>query len=88
LALEKCDVGEVYNIGSGVTHTVGEVLKMLIDLSHVRVELKLDQNRMRPSDVKVLLCDSSKFIEKTGWKPKYTLKDVLSEELRFWREKL
>jgi GDP-4-dehydro-6-deoxy-D-mannose reductase len=88
LALEKCDFGEVYNIGLGVTHTVGEVLQMLIDLSHVKVELKLDSNRMRPSDVKVLLCDGSKFIEKTGWKPKYSLEDVLSEELRFWREKL
>lgn len=88
LAVEKCDYGEVYNIGSGECHTVETILKTLIRLSGVKVEMEVDPARMRPSDVKVLRCDSTKFRQKTGWKPKYTLEATLSEELRFWREKL
>lgn len=88
LAVEKCEYGEVYNIGSGNCYSVEEILQTLLRLSGVDVELKIDSKRMRPSDVKILQSDSSKFRNKTGWKPEYSLEDTLLEELRYWREKL
>lgn len=91
LAVEKGGCGEVYNIGSGVVYSAKDILYKLIDLSGLdrnKVRLELDKTRMRPSDVPLLWCDASKFIKKTGWKPKYTIEDTLKEELRYWQEQL
>jgi len=88
LAVEQGQPGEVYNIGSGIKHTVSEVLSIVKKLSKVKVMDEIDPKRMRPSDVKTLLCDSSKFKKLTGWKPKYKLEETLSECLRYWREQM
>ena len=88
LAVEKCEPGEVYNIGSGNTFSVEEILDTLIDLAKVKVKKELDKDRIRPSDVPVLSCDNSKFKKQTSWQPKYSLEETLSEELRFWRERI
>ena len=87
LAVEKCEPGEVYNIGSGVVYTAKQVLNKLQKLSGVKVKTEADPARSRPSDVPILQCDSSKFMKKTGWKPKYSLNDVLLETLRYWEER-
>jgi len=86
LASELCEHGEVYNIGSGNLYSAEEILKTLIRISGVKVKTEIDPDRLRPSDVKILQSDSTKFKEKTGWKPKYNIKQTLSEELRFWEE--
>ena len=88
LALQKCDFGEVYNICSEKTRTMQEVLDMLLKLTDVKIEIKQDQSRMRPSDVQVLLGDSSKFRKKTGWKPTITYEKTLEDTLNFWRERV
>jgi GDP-4-dehydro-6-deoxy-D-mannose reductase len=88
LAVELCEPGEVYNIGSGIKHSIREVLEIVKNNSSVPFECKLDPKILRPADVMVLLCDSSKFREKTGWEPRYTLEDTLNECLRYWRKKL
>lgn len=54
LLLEKCRPGEVYNIGSGNTRTMREVLDMLLSMSRVDVEVRVDPTRLRPSDVMIL----------------------------------
>ena len=87
LAIELCEPGEIYNIGSGVKHTIQEVLDIVKGMSKLKIEDKVDSKRMRPSDVKVLLCDPTKFKKKTGWENRYTLDETLSECLRYWREK-
>jgi GDP-4-dehydro-6-deoxy-D-mannose reductase len=63
----------------------------LIDLGGLdrrEVRTELDNTKMRPSDVPLLLCDASKFVEQTSWKPEFKLEDTLKEELRYWQEKL
>ena len=88
LAVENCELGEVYNIGTGNTYTAGEILDMLIKLSNVKVTKIQDPQRMRPSDVKILQCDSTKFRKQTGWEPKYTIEETLSEVIRYWKERI
>lgn len=88
LALQKCDFGEVYNVCSEQTRTMQNVLDMLLKLTDVKIEIKQDQSRMRPSDVQILLGDSSKFRKKTGWKPTITYEKTLEDTLNFWRERV
>lgn len=88
LTLEKGEAGEVYNIGSGVTRSIREVLDMLLSLSRVNVRVEVDPGRMRPSDVPILLSDSSKFVGLTGWKPKIPFIQTLGDLLDYWRERV
>ncbi|KKR31107.1 MAG: Pyruvate flavodoxin/ferredoxin oxidoreductase domain protein, partial [Candidatus Gottesmanbacteria bacterium GW2011_GWC2_39_8] len=61
--------GEVYNICSGKDYSIKQILDILLSLTKVKIEIKQDPKRMRPSDVPVLRGDNTKFCKKTGWKP-------------------
>lgn len=88
LSLEKGEAGEVYNIGSGVARTIQEVLDTLLSLSRVKVRVEVDPGRLRPSDVPLLLSDSSRFMARTGWKPKIPFEQTLRDLLDYWRAKV
>lgn len=88
LSLEKGEEGEVYNLGTGKTYSIKEVLDMLLSLSQVDVKITVDPDRLRPSDVPVLLSDSSKFVKLTGWEPRIPFSQSLQDLLEFWRERL
>jgi GDP-4-dehydro-6-deoxy-D-mannose reductase len=88
LSLEKGEDGDVYNIGSGVARSMKEVLETLLSLSKVSVRVEVDPRRLRPSDVPILLSDSSKFMKLTGWKPKIPFVQTLRDLLDYWRERV
>jgi len=88
LSLEKCEFGEVYNIGSGTAYTIREILDKLLKMTSVEVEIKVDSNRLRPSDVQILLSDSSKFRKATGWKPEIPFERSLKDLLEYWRQRI
>ncbi len=88
LSLEKGEDGDVYNIGSEVARSMKEVLETLLSLSKVTVRVEVDPKRLRPSDVPILLADSSKFRKLTGWKPKIPFSQTLRDLLDYWRERV
>ncbi len=88
LALEAAAGGDVYNIASGTGHSVGDVLAQLIQISGADVEVKVDAERLRPSDVPLLVGDPSKFTAQTGWRPEIPLEQTLTDILSYWRERI
>ncbi len=78
--------GDVYNIGSGVSYEISEILNKLISYSKVKITIETDPNLLRPSDIPELLCDKSKFSNLTGWEPQIKIEDTLKETLDYWRE--
>lgn len=82
---EKGYTGEIYNICSGNTYTVQEVLDKLINMSNVEVEVRQDPARMRPSDTPVICGNHNKLTEHTGWKPEIGLDEIIKDALEFWR---
>ncbi|RLE03269.1 MAG: GDP-mannose 4,6 dehydratase [Candidatus Aminicenantes bacterium] len=88
LSLERGEEGEVYNIGTGRAYAMQDILDMLISLSQVKVEVKVDPERLRPSDVPILLADSSKFRQLTGWEPRIPLRQSLEDLLNYWRSRV
>ena len=85
---KKCEHGEVYNICTGKAYKISEVLDILVSLSKVKIKIKDDPAKMRPSDVPYLGGDSTKFREATGWKPKIPFERTLKDLLNYWREKV
>lgn len=61
LSLESCMPGEVYNIASGKAWRIRDVLDLLLSLSKLDIRIEEDPERLRPSDVELLLGDASKF---------------------------
>ena len=88
LAVTRGRPGEVYNIASGVGIHIHELLDRLIALSDAEVEVRVDPERLRPSDVEILIGDSSKFRADTGWEPQVPFEQTLTDVLDYWRERL
>lgn len=87
LAVTRARPGEAYNIATGVGITIRELLERLIALAQVEVTIETDPTRLRPSDVEILIGDSSKFRADTGWEPRVPFEQTLSDTLDFWRER-
>ena len=88
LATDKCEPGEVYNICTGTDWKIGKILDFYLSLSSVKVTVKQDPARMRPSDVPVLLGDNTKFVKATGWKPEIPFEKTLTDLLNYWRARI
>ena len=88
LAVERGRPGEVYNIASGRGISIRELLQMIVGLAKVKVEVEVDPERLRPSDVEILIGDSSKFRADTGWEPRIPFEQTVADLLDYWRETL
>jgi GDP-4-dehydro-6-deoxy-D-mannose reductase len=87
LALERGASGEVYNVCSGTTHAIGDVLTTLLSMSEVAIPVEEDPARLRPSDVPVLLGDRTRFTLATEWEPEIAFETTLADLLSYWRER-
>lgn len=86
LALEKGAEGEVYNIGSGTSHQMSEILEMLTGMSTKEIKVENDPALMRPADDPELVCDNTKFKTLTGWEPEIPIETTLKDTLDYWRD--
>ncbi len=85
LLMEKGEPGEVYNIGSGVSHEIKEVLDFFIAHANVQITSETDPARLRPSDIPDFVCDATKLYNLTGWKPEISFETSLQDILDYWR---
>jgi GDP-4-dehydro-6-deoxy-D-mannose reductase len=80
------EAGQVYNIGSGVSHSVRELLDTLLSMSQVPIQVQQDPGRMRPSDVPEVICDATRIHECTGWQTTIPFEQSLRDVLEYWRQ--
>lgn len=85
LAIEKGLAGEVYNLGSGVSYSMEEIVDKLIAYAGGGVKKEVDKSLFLPADNPNLVCDYSKFSELTRWKPEISLDKTLKDTLDYWR---
>ena len=86
LALEKGEPGEVYNICGGKATRIGEIITILERIVERKLPYSVDPQRLRPSDVPLLVGNSTKFRKQTGWEPKLTFEDAMRDLVDHWRE--
>ena len=85
MVMQSGTAGDVYNVGSGVSHAVHTLLDILVELSMRSVDVVVDPRRLRPSEVPESVCDNTKLRAITGWSPEYSLHDSLQSLLQEWR---
>ncbi|MCF6154421.1 MAG: SDR family oxidoreductase [Candidatus Brocadia sp.] len=88
LLVNKCNPGEVYNIGGDTILTIGDALEKMLSFSGKKCEVKVDLNLLRPSDVTLQIPSTEKFRKETGWKPEIPLEKTLKDILDYWRYEL
>ncbi|MBI5202849.1 MAG: GDP-mannose 4,6-dehydratase [Elusimicrobia bacterium] len=78
--------GEVYNIGGNTTMTVGDCLKKLVALAKKKIPTREAASLRRPVDVTLQIPCVDKFMNATGWKPRYSFDESLRLMLDHWRK--
>jgi GDP-4-dehydro-6-deoxy-D-mannose reductase len=85
MVLEQGQAGEVYNIGSGESRRIQDLLDMLLSLARTPIQVETDPARLRPNDLPDLVCDAGQLRQATGWRPELTLEQTLSDLLDYER---
>ncbi len=86
IALQYGFPGEVYNIGSGKSRKLEDILNMLLDISETNVTIQQDPARMRPSDIPHMVCDNNRFCSLTGWQREIAFQKTLKDLFRYWQK--
>lgn len=83
--MQSGKTGVVYNVASGVARSIRSILEALVSRSKIPVRIEVDQTRMRPNDVPVVVGNHSRLTESTGWHPQVSFDQMLDDLLSYWR---
>ena len=86
LLLDPAVPAGTYNVASGRTVKMAEVVEQLIGLARAPVRVERDEARVRPADIPRLSGDPSKLRAATGWEPEIPLEQTLADTLAAARE--
>jgi GDP-4-dehydro-6-deoxy-D-mannose reductase len=86
LAAEHCEPGSLYNIASGQGTSIADLLSQMLSLIHSQIEVREDPNRVRKTEIPVLIGDATSLTEKTGWQRRFALRETLSDTTAYWRQ--
>lgn len=72
----------IYNVGSGNTYKIEDLLKYIISLSTQEIEIVIDKDKIRPVDTPYICCDNSKtakYFDNTD------IKDTIKEMYEYYK---
>jgi GDP-4-dehydro-6-deoxy-D-mannose reductase len=87
ILLEHGMPGEVYNLCSGVSRKISDVLQTILDISGVKVRVEVEDGRFQRGDVS-FQCGSFEKVKSLGWKPEIEFLRSMQDLLNFWRFKI
>lgn len=77
--------GSAFNVCSGRAYRIGDLLDTLRGLASVPITTSSDPDRMRPSDIPILLGSASRLTHTLGWAPTIPIEVTLADTLAWWR---
>jgi len=88
LSVKHCSFGEPYNVGSGESRKIQDMLEALLCLSSKKIKIEQDPDLMRKNDIPKIQADISKFSKETGWRPEIPFEKTLKDTLNYWRNEV
>ncbi len=88
LLAEKGEAGQTYNICSGRAVAIQKCLSEMMSRSKKQLSARVDPARVQKNDVPVQVGSFEKLHKVTGWNPRISLKQSLSDLLDDWRERV
>lgn len=80
--------GEVYNLCSGKSYSLRQVIDLLQTITGINVEISMDISRIRINDIPKICGSHEKLKTAIPWEPEYNITDILKDLLNYWREKI
>lgn len=87
-ALERGRPGDVYNICSGRPVAISRILDILASCARVRVDVEVQETKLRPDEVKRYYGSARKLQDVAGWRCTIALERTLGDLLDDWRVRL
>lgn len=84
LLLDGGESGQIYNVCSGTSRSLREILERLAELAGIELKIEVDKERLRASDIEELRGDASRLRAATGWQPSIPFDDTLQSLLDAW----
>ena len=78
----------VFNICSGTTVAIKDLLQTLLQLSGIQVEILPDPKRQRTNEIPVIVGTAARLRLATGWTPAIALSETLSDLLAYWEDRV
>jgi GDP-4-dehydro-6-deoxy-D-mannose reductase len=88
LAVVNGQAGEVYNLASGRSRPIRDVLDALLSLSEIPIAVTTDPDLYRPVDVPEVFGSADKLYRATGWALRIPFEQTLADTLAYWRRKV
>ena len=83
---EKKKYGLPYNVCSGKGITIADYVELAQKIFNIKVNVFIDPNRMRPSEVPLLIGKNDKIVKDTGWRPLRTIIDIIKEGVKYFQD--
>ena len=75
----------ISNLGTGVTHAVGDVVRLIAEAAGVKLDILQDPARVRPVDRPILRASTRRLRQITNWSPAITLDQSMQ---RAWNSRV
>jgi len=79
--------GQIFNIGYGQQHSVGDVVNKIVELTGNKVKPKWGDIPKRPNEPKIWQADISKARQILNWKPRHTLDEGLAKTVKWYENR-
>jgi len=87
-AIARGGKGGVYNVGSGKTRLLGDILNDFLCLSHLgkgRVKIIRNLSLSSKDEIPSMCLDASRLRRLSGWRPEISFRETLKNILDYWR---
>lgn len=88
LASERCEAGEVYNLGAEQHYSVQELIETIRIQLKLNFQIEQDPELMRACDEPIIFGDMTKIRRCTEWRPEIPLSTTLQDMVHWWRARL
>jgi len=85
LLVEKGKAGEAYNVASGRSISVKEIISILASFCSRPVRISDKRRRLDRDNASNLYGSSLKLMRATGWKPRYNMSQTLRDLFDYWK---
>ena len=80
--------GDYFNIAGKESFKLTEVVDILLSFSDIDIEVRVDNDRLRPIDADYQMFDNSKICSIIDWKPEISAKQMFLDLLNHWRSEI
>lgn len=87
LIVERGVPGRPYNVCTGRTLAIHDLLQMMLARARVPIVVKTDPARYRPNDQPIVLGDPRRIQDELGWRAEIPVERTIDDLLAYWRNR-